>query len=194
MLPKRALQNKPGLTVIELLIAMSVFAIVGVILSNILITENSSFREQQARNKLIVESLRVMNPLRQYSLAAKEILPTYTYGVEEFSTDADTIILQLPAINVSDDIIPAEFDTVIFDTSNTVIRFILDPSAQSVRSSQDTTLISTLHDSVIRYNNETIADATQFTFTVQLRETVSPERIQSYTQTGTFSLRNIIPS
>lgn len=191
MYQKQVLQNKKGLTVIELLISMAIFAIVGIIIINILIIQNTSFKEQQIRNKLVSDSMLVFSPVRRYSLHSDAVLESYTFETVEYTTDDDTLALQLPTLNVSGDVVNNEYDYVVFDFSGDSLHVIVDPNAQSSRSALNTLLLNNVADVIFRYNSETTSDITRFSFTINLKEVYLKTRTQEAVYTSVFSIRNI---
>lgn len=191
---KRELQkNKPGLTVIELLISTAIFVIVILVIGSIFLSQINSFNEQQAKNKVLAESLRITRAIKKDAIQATSCLTEITIGVDTYTADSDTLILSLPALNASDNIIPNEFDTLIIDRPSvnpSELYYILSPSPSSVRTATQRLLTSALSDFIVRYNDETISGADSFSVTSEVKALVKSETYRTFVYTTTYTLRN----
>lgn len=189
MLRKQELQNR-GFTVIEFLITMAIFAIAGSVIVAILVSQNSNFYEQSARNKLSADMLSIFRPIESHVQQASSLAASASIGAETFTTDSDTAVFSIPSIDASGNNIASKYDTVILHTDGSDLRLLVSPDPQSVRISEDRILSKIVSEVVFRYDNEIMSAVSTFSITIKLENKINGTRAAEYVQTATYSLRN----
>lgn len=144
--------SKKGFTLVELLIGLAIFAIIIPIIAAVTVATTVTSKVNSAQIKLQIEGRRSLDTIVNQAKLASEVLAE-SNGYE---TDPDTLIVSIPAIDASDNIIP-DNDIVVINynsTDNTIIQEIF-PANGSVRPTGLRTLansISALEFTYSSYN------------------------------------------
>jgi len=135
--------RQAGISLIELLVVMAISAIAGTLLIMILVQNNGLFLKQTNKINQGVNANDVVNLLSQDIKAASFVAANYPEINPSYTTSSSTLILAVPSIDVSDDIIKDTYDYLIFtpDLSNSLFfRKLVFPDSLSARKSADTIL------------------------------------------------------
>ena len=120
--------KQKGITLVELLISSSITAVVGVLLLTITINSSNIFYKQSSKVNLGLNSNDALTQIRDSVRQSKSV--DVTSGPEQ-------LVLQIPAINSSGDIISGVFDNFVFYKDTSKLRFKTFPNLASSRKAQD---------------------------------------------------------
>ncbi|OGE14984.1 hypothetical protein A3F00_03900 [Candidatus Daviesbacteria bacterium RIFCSPHIGHO2_12_FULL_37_11] len=129
-----------GFTLVEMLITISVFIIVGVLLFSILVNSTGFFYQQSSRFN---QGLGINDSLQNIRENIKEAdLVSLSYpstGTPEYSSNAANLILRFQSIDSSGNKIFNVFDYIVYTVSNGKLYFKVYPDTQngSARKSAD---------------------------------------------------------
>ncbi len=143
-----------GFTLLEVIVVIGVLAILIVFLLGIVIANSRFYSNQSGEIGAISSTREISNRITEYTRAAVMALATTTYSSILYTADSDTLILQVPSIDASFNIISATYDNVIItrDTGNSSrLVLVVDPNASSARKSRDLELTSNLASTTFTY-------------------------------------------
>lgn len=164
-----------GLSLVEVLIATSVAAIVGVILVAIMVNNTGVFYTQTTKVSQGVASNDSLGKIRSYVREAQFIAANYPEsGSPTYTSGSDTLILKVSSIDASGDIL-STYDFVISYKNGDRLRLkvIADPSSQ--RPAVDQLLSNNVDSVLFQYfdstgNSVTPAVATRVKVTLKIRQ------------------------
>lgn len=136
-----------GLTLVEVLIAIGISIIVGALLLAIIVNSSGLFYNQSSK---VGQGLGVNDALSKIRSTIKEsggIAASYTFESTTYTTGATQLVLKLPSLDTSGNIISDTFDHFIFFLDQTKLRFKTFPHSLSSRKMQDQ-IFTTSADSV----------------------------------------------
>lgn len=131
--------DRHGVTMLEMLITVSVFAIVGALLLSILVSNTGLSYRQSAKVSQGVGVNDVISSITTNIKQAAAVATGYPINQPIYITDGSNLVLKLPAVDSSGDTISGAFDFVVYYRDGDKIRFKVFPSTspQSSRFSED---------------------------------------------------------
>lgn len=182
-----------GVSLVELLIAMSIVGFLGVLIAALYFSHFKLFSSQNTRievasqNKLALEE--ITNQIREsQGVAASCCTPTETTG-------SDVLVLQIWPLNASGD--PTEpvgsptpeYDYIVYKKVADKLNKLVVPAAGSTRQAKDDIIASKVSALALTYDNADPTQAAQVTINLTTQDTVN-NVTQTDTQTSTAVLRN----
>lgn len=172
-----------GFTIIETIIVIAIFLIIIAGLLALYTNYNKVYNSQQATARVIGSSSITVAELQGDVRQASEIMTSYVFSGTTYTTDADTLVLKLPALlNSSSGL--GEYDYIVYYLNGTKLYRQVLASANSTRKSVTQQLSDTISSVAFTYAIGSVGVDIQLQLTVG-RSTVS-HRIQQ-----TLYLRNI---
>lgn len=180
---------KRGFTLVEtfIVIGISVMALVGLV--NLFLTFNSTYGYQQAFTATAGSAGNSMNSLETYISQADQVLASHTFIGTVYSSSATTLVLELPAIDSSGNIIAGINDYVVFYPSSTNFYRLVQAGAGSVRHSGLTLLSTTLNSVSFTYDNSDFTQVTNVTADIVTHAQFKQQVAQSHLREQLY-LRN----
>jgi len=132
----RATCTTRGFTMLETLMVIAVFSLLSIILVNLFLNFGGFYTSQQANIDVVQSANRLMRDIEVATLVADSVEISHFFSSGTQSTDADSLVLRLPAINASGDPIAASYDYVAFYASGTAAYRVQEPSGSSARQSE----------------------------------------------------------
>src|SRR6185369_8230476 len=146
---KKPTINRRGFTLIEIIVVIFVTSIMLLGFLSLYEWHGKVYNYQQAVIRVSGSSRSSMQAFSLYTSQAYRVLS----DSGSYSTDINTLILQVPSINDSGDVISAKWDTVIFYKSGTNLFLLIQPDASSSRPAVNKILSDTLQSLSFNYNN-----------------------------------------
>lgn len=186
-----------GLSLVEVLIAITMAAVAGALLLNILVSSNRIFFNESVQVaqglSLNQAALEITNLIKSSSGISNQYPPT---GASQFTTDANTLVLKIPALNQDESVKDLVFDYAVIskDQSNPkILRKMIFVDNTSFRKSENKVLSTSLKQIKFLYldvGNSQIAplEAVRINFTINLSENVSLSQSES-SASGTVNLK-----
>lgn len=184
-----AKKSAQGMTLLELLIGLAIFAILILFLGNFFVSYYDSFNSLQASNSVSESTGVFMSALSDAVRQADMIVASKTISGTTYTSGATTIVLELPAIDESSNVISGTYDYMVFYLDGDRIRWLVSVDASSSRTSGSQMIASDISSLVFTYNNPTIASATKVDIAVTAQKQVKGKTFQS-TLTQQVYLRN----
>lgn len=150
--------NESGFTLVEALITLAIGTVVGVLLLVIMVNTGGLFYQQSGR---LEQGLNINDALSKISSSVKEsssVAASYPPGGPPTYTSGSTqLVLKIPSISSSGDIISDTFDYFIFfsdpstGSGQVSLRFKTFPDPQSSRKAQDQIFSTKVESLVFKY-------------------------------------------
>lgn len=139
---------KNGFTLVEIIISIAIISISGMLLNVIMINSTNVSLGQSLK---VEQGLDMNNALSQIKTHIKQSAGISSYYPNSqapvYTTSSTQLILNLPSIDSSNQIILGSFDSFVFFQSNNLLKMKSFPDAQSSRKSMDQ-ILSNKIDSV----------------------------------------------
>lgn len=148
--------KKNAFTLVELLIVISVSAIVGGLLLVIMTNSSGLFLRQSAK---IDQGLGVNDALsifRKDVKQASSISASYTDGQTAYNSGINQLVLIVPSIDSSGNVIEGTYDYYIYFKDGNYLRYKTFPDSQSQRKPLDQVLATSLNDVIFNYSDNRV--------------------------------------
>lgn len=194
---KKSSNLQKGVTITELVVAISITAIILSLVTGIYVMTARSFRAESAKNKLRVDSRTVVDRMADDIRLATTITDTIVdpQTAEQYYSGSGTLILKVLAIDESNNILYDRYDYIVykFDTTNNQIIKRTIPHTDSARTPEIKILLPGELDisSSFTYSPENPPSSNITTVTVNLiLSQIANNQTYSYSTTQTVKLRN----
>lgn len=147
-----------GVSLIESIVVVGIFALMIVALANLFLGFGNNYSTEAALTDTGVDASALTNEFAQDVLAADAIVASHSFAGVTYTTDAATLVLQLPAIDSTGATITSTYDYIALVTTGTYAYRYTDASPSSARKSITKTLARSLSALTFTYDN---ADPTQ---------------------------------
>lgn len=129
--------KQKGLTLVEILISSAIAAVVGSLLLVIIVNSSGLFYKESS---VVNMGLNTNDALAQFRKSIKEsngVISTYIADSITYTSGVNQVILKVPSVDSSNNIIANTFDYFIFFLDQTKLRFKSFPDSLSSRKAQD---------------------------------------------------------
>lgn len=179
-------RNRPGFTLFELLITISIMGIVVIVVSSLFISTNQFNRDEQLRIDVGEDASRVLGPLDRVLREGMQIMASADIGGTTYTTGTSTVVFSLPSIDETGATITGTSDTAVITldasiATNPGIRLLISPAANTYRPSQNSITVDHVKDFYLRYTTDTPTASTTVSAMVQVTKTV---RGRAFTRTN----------
>jgi hypothetical protein len=194
---KKSSNLQRGLTITELVVSITITAIILSLVTGIFVILFRSFRSESIKNKLRIDSRTVVDRMADDIRSATAITDTIVdpQTAEQYYSGSGTLILKVLAIDGSNNILYDRYDYIIykFDTTNNQIIKRTIPHADSARNLETKILLpgELESSSSFTYSPENPPSLNITTVTVNLiLSQIANNQTYSYSTTQTIKLRN----
>lgn len=186
-----------GLSLIELLIITGVMTVVGALLMVIMVNSAGLFTKESAKLEAGLNINDTLVQVRSNIKNASSIASSYSDSTTTYTTGTTQLILQIPSLDSSNNIITDTFDYYIFFLDQKKLRFKTFPNAASARKDQDQIFSNIIDSLKFQYFNSstpptevtpTIARKVRITLTLKRKTTVNS--YETNIATSEANLRN----
>lgn len=188
--------KEKGITLTEAIIALGIAGVIGVMLVAIIVNSTGLFYKESS---LLKQGLGVNDSLAKIRSSIKEsssIAQDYTDSATTYTSSTDQLVLKVPAINSSGDIIANTFDHYIFSLEQQILHFKIFPDQDSNRSLTDQVLSTNVDNIKFQYFDSSTPPlevppqtAVKVKITLTLREKAGAD-FEQITATSEANLRN----
>lgn len=182
-------KNNKGLTLVELLVAMSLVGVVTLFLTSIYIGTIQLYRGQNLEISVVEAATQLNRVILQYTRQAEAVKDSVTDGTDTYTSGSNELVLQTPSLDGSAEPIPGVYDYYIFYQDGTDLRWKLIPDAQSSRQSFDHLAAEEITNMVISYDTALPPDANLITFEFTLEKEDAGNTI-SISRSTSVNMRN----
>lgn len=142
-----------GFSLIEAMVAMSIALIVGLLLLVVIVNSSGLFYTQSSKVEGGLSANEALFQIRSNIKDSSGVVASYTDGAVTYTTDADLLVLKIPSVDSSDNIIPDGYDYFVYFLDQTTLRLKTFPAANSSREPQDRIFSTTVDGLVFKYFN-----------------------------------------
>ena len=187
-----------GLTLVEVLVAMGVASIVGALLLVIMVNSAGLFYKESSKVEQGLSLNDALLNIKQALRGASNVASTYPpTGSPTYTSSATQLVLKVPSIDSSGNIVSGVFDYFIFFQDGGKLRFKTFPDdGQSARKGQDQIFTTNLDSLIFEYFDGQIPpQQVQPNLAVKIKITLSLKQkagagIETNVATAEANLRN----
>jgi len=185
------IKKKSGFTLLETVIALSIFVIIALVVTSAFISHYRLYNFSAVQNDLKSQSFTVLDRISRVANESSTIAASHAFGSLALTSTSTTIIFQLPAKDISDNIIGGVYDYIAFKKSptSTILYEYIDGGAGSIRKTSGKTLSLFVSNVIFRYNSSIAANSTNAQALITLVKTISGSQ-KTFTNSTTVYLRN----
>ncbi len=180
---------KKGLTLIEAIVTIAIFIVISAALWSFYVNYYQVFHTQQGLVSVAGSASAAANELQNAIWQADQILVSHTFSGTVYNTGQNTLVLELPSIDSSGNIVSAKYDYMVFYATSTHLYKLVQADGQSSRPSGFRQLSDTVSTFTFTYNNADLTQANKIDVDMQLQTVVNRQTIP-YHLHQTLYLRN----
>lgn len=188
--------NNIGFTLIEVILGMGIASIVGILLVVVIVNSAGLFTKESSKVTQGLNTNDVLSIIRMAIKGSSGISGQYIDGSTTYTTGATQLILKVPSIDSSNNLISGSTDNFVFYLDQNYLHLKTFPDPGSARSLKDK-VVSTLVDSLsFEYLNSatppqavTPSEATKVKITLNLKQR-NGIRSETTIATSEANLRN----
>jgi type II secretory pathway pseudopilin PulG len=177
---KKNQKNRKGFSFIEAIVSIAIF--IFILLALVLVYDNYSkvYNYQEAVFNLAASARATANEMQNAALQADHIVASHSFSGTTYTTDQDTLVLEIPSIDSQGDIVSGKYDYVVFYITGSNLYKRLEADAASSRASVTRQLSENIESVAFTYNNADLSLASKITADIHMqkmtrRQTVSYE-------------------
>ena len=182
--------SKRGFTLVEVVIVIFLFTLVMLAVVDLFISFNTSYSKQVANIGTAQSAAAFMNEVQRDVLQANSVAASHLYSGTTYTSDASTLVLTLPSVDASGNVVATMYDYAIFYLTGSTTYRIMDVDASSARAPGSKKLSDVMSYLTFTYNNVTPSSATNVTVDATTSATVKTQTFQTHL-TQQIYLRNL---
>lgn len=183
---------KRGFSLIEAVVVVGITVAALTALINLFFIFNSVYGYQQAFIASAGSSGAAMNAFEASMFPAGQVLASHSFSGATYASATTTLVLALPAIDGSGDVIADAKDYVAFYASSATLYRLVEADAGSARTSGLTRLSTTLNSISFTYDDADFTKVTNVTIDIRTQAQFKQQTAQSHLS-GQMYLRNFQP-
>lgn len=171
---------------------LGVMALLLIIIAQIFIVSYDIYAKQTAKADNSTSAVLAARTISESARGAMEVLSSYTVNGTVYTSSDDELVLKLPAVDGSGDIITDSYDYIAFyrdGTDATKTFSDIEPDASSYRFSGQKLVTAYNEVMTFRYDNPVISDATRVSIYIRNNQVVRNTSLEAEAWTSIF-LRN----
>lgn len=177
-----------GFTLVEVLVAVAITSIFAGVITGVFISARNAFISNSAALEVHGANRLAMDWIVRDIKWANQTVPSVTISGTTYTTGINRLVLSVPGIDASGDIIEGVFDAVVYALNGTDLIRVVSPNAVSGSGSNRLASNYTIANNVNMLQFALNAD--NIGITVNTRRTVLNSRVLSDTLTTAVSFRN----
>lgn len=129
--------KQAGFTLMELVVALGISVVVGGLLVVIIVNSTGLYYKQSSKLQEGINTNDIQTSIRENIKNSSAIVASFTSSGITYTTNVTQLVLKLPSIDSSNNIISNIFDYYVYYLDTNKLRFKTFPDAQSNRKAQD---------------------------------------------------------
>jgi Tfp pilus assembly protein FimT len=181
-----------GFSLMEGMAVLGVMAMLMIIISQIFIVSYDIYAKQTASADNSTSAVLAARTISEFARGATAVLDSYTINGTLYTSSDSELVLKLPAVNDSGNIITDTYDYIAFyrDGADTTKIFSdIEPDASSYRFSGQKMVTAYNDVMTFRYDNPTLSEADRVSIYIRNGQTVRSTSLEAEAWTSIF-LRN----
>jgi hypothetical protein len=176
-------------TLMETVITIALSAVIMLAIANLYINFNSLYVYQQTFVATTNAASSAIQALNTAVLPADQVVASHSFGGTTITSSASTLVLEVPSISSTGDIIAGTHDYIAFYRTGTDLYQRTDAGAGSARSASTKRVAALVDATAFSYDTADITQATRVSADVTTRLNTKKGVVQT-TLHGQFYLRN----
>lgn len=193
MMNRRPPNLHTGFTLLETVVVLGLSVAAFAAITNIFFIFNTTYGYQQAFMAAAGSAGASMNAFEAAVLPASQVLSSHDFNGTTHASATTTLVLELPSLSGSGEVIPGVKDYVAFYASSTELYRVVEADANSARASGVKKLSTTLQTLSFTYDNVDVAKATSVAADIQTQAQFKEHVVQSRLSLQVY-LRNAQPT
>lgn len=173
-------KTQSGFTLIETIVVIGILVIVMFGIYLIYTGFYNVYNSQQAQINVSSSAGQSIYEVENYTLQADQVLSSHSFSATTYTTDADTLVLEIPSIDSSGDIVSSKYDYVAFYLSGNNFYRILAPDASSSRKAGTRQLSNAAQSLTFTYDTATMSLVKEVTIDFTTQTTVRGKIISNH--------------
>lgn len=154
-----------GYTLVETVVTIGIMIAALAAITTLYLTFYNMYFHEQAMVETTGSAGRTMTKLELAILPADQVVASYTTGGQTYISTTTSLVLSVPSVDASGNIVAGAKDYFVFATSSSTLYQRVFPNAASTRSAGTTTLSTSIKVFRLSYNATPIASSTGITAT-----------------------------
>lgn len=182
--------NTRGFTLVETVVIVAMYIVILVALANLFATFSRLYRLQQSLIGTSQAAGASIAAIQAAVQPAGQVLASHAFSTGTRASGATTLVLELPAVDASGQVILGSSDYVAFFASSTSLYRLSEPAAGSARLPGTRLLTPFLGSISFSYDNADFTKVTRVTVDLVASTTVNGTPMSTH-RDETFYLRNL---
>lgn len=161
------MKQNHGFTIIEVIIVLAVSSILMLGLFTLFDWHQKVYVLEEATVRTVTDARSTLNNMGRYIAQSSNILPSHDFNGTVFTTGGNVLVLEIPSVNSSDEIIPATYDYIAYYLDSGLIHQVIDAGSGSTRLDGTKKLAENVLSFSLSYNNGTPSQASIVTIDLQ---------------------------
>jgi prepilin-type N-terminal cleavage/methylation domain-containing protein len=183
------MRSPRGFTLLEVAIVIGMFVVMMAVVIQFFITYSTSYLVDRATMSVASSAGSIVNEVTELGYSADQILNSHSFGGTTYTTDATTLVLELPAINASGVVISSVYDYVVFYRVGESVYRLLEAGTGSNRTPGTKLLSDSVTSFGFTYDHATPSQASTTVVSVTAQKVVHGAPVRSQLS-NTVHLRN----
>ncbi len=180
-----------GFTLVETVIVIGLFVAVLFVLFQFFVNYNATYRYEQALIETAWSGGQSINEIENFALPALGVVATHNFTSGQRSSSATVLVLELPAIDASGNVLVGIYDHVVFYLDGSTLYRELETGVGSARHAGIKQLSERVGSLVFTYDNVTYDDVTKIDVDIETQMQI-PNQIVTSSLSRQIYLRNVI--
>ena len=174
-------------TLIETIVVIALFVVIMLALANLFVNFYTLYGYQEAFTATTGSAQTAINSMEESVRAADAVLASHTFSGTTYTSDATTLVLELPSIDNTGTVILGTYDYVAFYANGTNLYRVLNAGAGSARVPGIKLLSTTLASLDFSYDNADVTKAADIVTSAVSKQQTAVSHLQE-----SVRLRNVI--
>ena len=183
-------KNQKGFTIIEIVIVIFLFGILLMGLLSIFEWQQKVYTVEMAEVGVTSSARSTLGAMNSVIAQGIEIVSSRTIDSVLYTTGGSTVVVRLPVITSSDEVLPDQYDYAVFHRDGENLFQIIEAHASSTRETGSKLLSDNVHNFSLSYNGGDIASSNRITATITNREIYHGDKFAEFSLSQTILLRN----
>lgn len=163
-----------GFTLVEVIVVIFIFVLMSIAITSLFIGQNSLYQFYTAEVASEGSARRIVNRVTELVRTSESVLSSYDFGGTVHSSGSDTLVLRLPTVDSSDQILTNTFDYVVYyldPSDNTKLFEKMEADGQSQRGSVTRLLSESIDNVLFTYDNVDFDKVSEVGLAIETLET-----------------------
>ena len=154
-----ALKKQRGFTIVETVIAISIFVVSSIVIVSLFIYHTKLFKIEESLSSLKINKSLFTRNFGEAGMSASAVVASQTIGGNPYASSSSTIIFKIPAVDADGDLLANYYDYIVFYRSGSNVFMETEAAFGSREKSGQKLLTSAAENLIFRYNTAAPADA-----------------------------------